>query len=153
MTTTDNVRDPSQNRAGRLAGRAKGIVLDQIDQRSTEFGNALATHAQSIQTVGQTLREQGASAPAQLADVAAARLNEFSRYLCNTDGDRLVADAEALARRQPMLTLAAGIAVGTFAARLLKASATRRYETYVREPYPERFTQASYAGASSYYED
>ena len=153
MTTIDEVKHQAQDQAGELAGRAKGLIIGQIDQRSSDIGQTLSTHVQSIRTVGQTLREQGADAPAKLADTTADRLEQFASYLSTTDGERLVADAEALARKQPMLTMGAGLTLGILAARLLKSSATERYRQYASPPYPQTLRPSAYDGPASYYED
>ncbi|MDQ6929274.1 MAG: hypothetical protein M3126_01230 [Candidatus Eremiobacteraeota bacterium] len=153
MTSIDEVKTQAQDRAGKIAGRAKGLIIGQIGQRSSDIGATLLTYAESIRTVGDTLREQGADAPAKLADTAASRLDEFATYLSTTDGERLVAHAEALARRQPMMTMGAGLALGILAARLLKASATQRYREYGNDPLVQPFGRNTFGGSASYYED
>lgn len=143
MTTIDEVKDQAQEQAGALAGRAKGLIIGQIDQRSTVVGNSAIDHAQSIREIGDQLRVKGQDPAANLADTIASKLEQAGFYLSESDGERIVADAEALARRQPLLTLAAGVAAGVLAARVLKAGASKRYVAYGQKP-PAR---------SRYYED
>lgn len=155
MSTIDQVKDQAQEQAGVLAGRAKGLVIGQIDQRSTQVGNSAIDHAQSIREIGDQLRTKGQAPAADLADTIATKLEQAGFYLSESDGERIVADMEALARRQPLLTLAAGVAAGVLAARILKAGASERYKTYGQRPYTERFNEnAGYnRGGSRYYED
>ena len=150
----DQVKNQAQEQAGALAGRAKGMIVGQIDQRAGDIGATIATHAQNIRSVSATLREQGQDSTARLADTAADRLEQFGSYLSTTDGERLIADLENIARKQPLLTMGAGLALGILAARLLKASASERYLYYGQQPYTERYNENAPGMASmSYYED
>lgn len=149
MTTMDQVKSQAQDQAGELAGRAKGVVIGQIDQRSTEYGDTIVTHATNLRQLGDSLRNQGQDASAKLADKAADKLEQLGYYLCETDGERIVADMERLARRQPLLTLGAGILAGALAARLLKASAAERY----RDEFSANAYQTSFGRNAAYYED
>jgi hypothetical protein len=143
VTTIDQVKDQAQEQAGALAGRAKGLIIGQIDQRSTQVGSSAIDHAQSIREIAEQLRGKGQSPAANLADTIASKLENAGFYLSESGGERIVADMEALARRQPLLTLAAGVAAGVLAARVLKASASARYAAYGQKPYT----------GSRYYED
>lgn len=153
----DQVKTQAQEQAGELAGRAKGVIIGQIDQRSTEFGDTIVTHATNMRQLSDSLRTQGQDSTAKLADTAADRLEQLGYYLTETDGERIVADAERLARRQPLLTLGVGLLAGVIAARLLKASATERYQYYSERPTGDAFNQSSYQNSygrnAAYYED
>ena len=122
MTNVEEIKD-----------KAKGVVIDQIDQRTTDLGNVVGAHAGNLRAMSDTLRNQGQDNTARLVDMASDRLNQVSTYLTQTDGDRLIHDVESLARRQPLITGAAGLVLGLTAARLLKAGATQRYRTYSTE--------------------
>ncbi|MDP9025249.1 MAG: hypothetical protein M3N13_07740 [Candidatus Eremiobacteraeota bacterium] len=113
-----------------LKNRARGLIVDQIDSRSTELGNAVGNHAHNLRSMSGALRDQGQSATANLIDSAAERLGGVSTYLTQTDGDRIVHDLEEFARKQAVVTAAVGLVGGFLAARLLRASATQRYRTY-----------------------
>lgn len=119
MTNVDQIKD-----------KAKGVVIDQIDRRTTDLGNVVTGHVDNLRSMGDSLRGQGQESTARLVDMAADRLNQISTYLTQTDGDRIVHDVETLARTQPLITAAAGLVFGVTAARLLKAGATQRYRTY-----------------------
>ncbi|MDP9016791.1 MAG: hypothetical protein M3N19_00530 [Candidatus Eremiobacteraeota bacterium] len=159
MATLDEVKTQAQTQAGELAGQAKGAIIGQIDQRTRDAGQVITTHAESIRTIGDSLRSQGQDAPARIADMAAGRMEQFGYYLIETDGERIVADLEKLARKQPLLTMAAGLSLGILGARLLKASASQRYQTYGQDHGNHVAGSMSYAnspgtsGSQSYYED
>jgi hypothetical protein len=115
VTTTDELKD-----------KAQGFIIGQIGAGSKQFGGLLKDKAKSIRTVGGALRERGETGPGQVADMAAERLERVAKYFSKADGEHLVSDLENLARKNPLLTVGAGLTVGVFAARLLKASAGRR---------------------------
>ena len=150
MTTTiDQVTSTAQDQAGKIAGRAKNVITDQLDQRSTDLGNALGTHVENLHTIAQTLRDQNQESTAKLADMAAERLSGVGDYLRSSDGDRLIADMESLVRRQPLLGVGAGVLLGFAASRMLKASAADRYSQAYGDVSSYRSPQTS----MSYYED
>ena len=104
--------------------------MDQIDRRSTDAGSMIREHADNLRQMSENLRDQGQQATANLVDGAAGRLESLSSYLTDTDGERIVHDVENLARSQPIVTATVGLAAGFLAARLLRASATQRYQSY-----------------------
>jgi hypothetical protein len=110
--------------------RARGVIVDQIDRRTTDAGTMLQSHVSNLRQMGETMRSQGLGATAGVVDYAANRLEVVSTYLTETDGDRMIHDVEIVAREHAMVTGALGFLVGLTAARLLKASASDRYRTY-----------------------
>jgi hypothetical protein len=119
VTNVDQIKD-----------KAKGIIIDQIDRRTTDLGNVVSGHVSNLRDMGNSLRSDGQNGTASLVDMAADRLNQVSTYLTQTDGDRIIHDIENVARTQPVVTAAAGLLFGLTAARLLKAGAMQRYRTY-----------------------
>ena len=113
-----------------IKSKARGVIIDEIDRRSTRLGNTVSAHASNLRGMSDSLRSQGQITTADLVGGAASTLNSISNYLCNTDGDRIIHDVETIARNQPIATAALGFAGGLVAARLLKASASRRYRSY-----------------------
>jgi hypothetical protein len=81
-----------------------------------------------VRKVAEQLRGQGKDTPARVAEQVADRAESFGSYLRDADGERLLGDAEAVARRQPWLVAAGGLALGFAASRFLKASSSRRYQ-------------------------
>lgn len=128
--------------------QARGVVMDQIDRRTTDVGNMVGGHVNNLREMGDSLRGQGQDGTARLVDQAADRLNAISTYLTSTDGERIVHDVETIARNQPLITGAIGVLAGMTAARLLKAAASQRYRTYASAEYSRgTYAESVYTGA------
>jgi hypothetical protein len=150
----DQVRDKgqlAQDKARGALGQARGRFRDQVDQRSTQAGDQVQSAAEDVRKVAEQLRGQGKEAPARMADQVADRAESFGSYLHDADGDRLLGDAEAFARRQPWLVAAGGLALGFAASRFLKASSGRRYQIGSDRSYASQRMDdaAAVAGAAS----
>jgi hypothetical protein len=148
MTDTVEAQEPQQDKAGQLqekaqevagqarektqeaAGEARSRLNDQVDERSTQAGERISATGSDLRSVGQELRKQGKDTPAKLADQAADRVERVGSYLAGSDADRMLRDIEDFGRRQPLAVLAGGMVLGIVAARLLKASSSRRYQSH-----------------------
>jgi hypothetical protein len=125
------VRDKAQltqDKTRGALGQARGRLRDQVDQRSTQAGDQVQSAAQDVRKVAEQLRGQGKETPARVAEQVADRAESFGSYLRDADGERLLGDVEAFARRQPWLVAVGGLALGFAASRFLKASSSRRYQ-------------------------
>jgi ElaB/YqjD/DUF883 family membrane-anchored ribosome-binding protein len=122
------VAGQAQEKAREAAGKAQEGVRQQIDQRSTEAGERVASTAQDLRSVGEELRKQGKDAPAKLADRAAEQTERVGGYLKDRGPDEMLEDVEDFGRQRPWAVLAGGVAVGVVAARFLKASSRNRYQ-------------------------
>jgi ElaB/YqjD/DUF883 family membrane-anchored ribosome-binding protein len=121
------VAGQAQEKAQEAAGQARDRLRGQIDERSTQAGQQVATHAQDLRSVGDSLRQQGKEQPAKLADQAAERLERVGDWLTESDADRILGDVEDFARSNPWAVMAGGLALGFAASRILKASSQQRY--------------------------
>jgi len=133
--TTDQVKDQvrekaevAKDKARGAFGQARGRLGEQVDQRSTRAGERIAGTASDVRSIADELRNQGKDGPATLADQVAGQADRVGDYLKGASGDRILRDVEDVARRQPLLVAAAGLALGFAASRLLKASSSRRYQ-------------------------
>jgi len=68
--------------------------------------------AQDVRKVAEQLRGQRKDTPARVADEVADRAESFGAYLRDADGERLLRNVEDVARRQPWLVAASGLALG-----------------------------------------
>jgi hypothetical protein len=132
--TTEQIKDKASEAAGQVqdkaqqaAEQAKGRAQQMIDQRSTDVGEQVVTTAGALRSVGDQLRDQGQDGPARIVDQAVDHAERIGGRLRDADADQLLSDVEDLARRQPWLVVAGGIALGFAAARFLKASSSQRY--------------------------
>jgi ElaB/YqjD/DUF883 family membrane-anchored ribosome-binding protein len=136
----EQVTQQVQEMAGEVADQAREKAQDaglqvqhrirtEVDQRTTQAGERVGSTAEDLRAVGEELRNQGKESPAKIAEQAADRVEKASTYLRDADADRLLHDAEDLGRRQPWALLGAATLAGFAAARVLKASSSRRYST------------------------
>jgi hypothetical protein len=135
MSTTEAAKnklaqagDQAQEKAQEIAGQARGRAREQIDQRSTQAGEQLSSIAQAIRKSGEELRGQDQHGPARAVDRASEQAERLSAYLKDSDADRILRDAEDLARRQPWALAAGAFILGLLGSRFIKASSSRRYE-------------------------
>jgi hypothetical protein len=133
-STTEQVKDQvsdkaqvAQDKARGALGQVRGRLGEQVDQRSTWAGDQLHSTAQDVRSMAEQLRNQGKDTPARMVEQVADRADSFGNYLRNADGERLLGDVEAFARRQPWAVVAGGLALGFAASRALKASSSRRH--------------------------
>jgi len=119
------VKDSQQVQSA--AATVGDFVQRQVDERTTEIGSKVGSTAISLRSIANELRANDATPAADLAESIASRAEGLGRYLQEADMDRLVGDAENLARRAPLAAAALGLLVGLSAARFLKAS-NRRHD-------------------------
>jgi hypothetical protein len=127
----DQVQEVAQ-RAQVVAGDAQVKVRDQIDQRSTQVGDQVASSAVALRAGADELVKQGNQSAADAAHRAAAQAERLGTYLQDADANRILADVEDVARKNPWAVVVGGVLVGAAAARFLKASSSRRYDSTTR---------------------
>jgi hypothetical protein len=128
--------------------QGRGAVQRQVGQRSAQLGDQIGAASHTIRQVAEQARIDGNDQQARLADEAAKRAERVSNYLGEVDPERLMADAEDFARRQPWLVAGVGLIAGFALARSLKASSGRRSQrlyTSVNRP-----TYGDVSGSSVY---
>jgi len=130
QAAVSNVAGQAQDKAQQAAGQARNQLQQQVDQRSTDAGEQIKTVADAIRGTTDQLREQGQHKPADLVERAAGKAEEAGNWLQRSDADQILSDVEDFARRQPWAVVAGGIVAGFAAARFLKASSAKRYESY-----------------------
>ncbi|HEY7073756.1 MAG TPA: hypothetical protein VH418_00240 [Solirubrobacteraceae bacterium] len=128
----EQVKDKAREGAEQARARAR----DEVDRRSTQAGEQVSATAGAIRQASSHLREQGQDGPARLVDQAAGHVERAGSWLQESDGDRILHDVEDFARRQPLVVVAGGIAVGFALSRLLKASSRDRYDRRGSSPQP-----------------
>ena len=130
--------------------QGRGAVQRQVGQRSAQLGDQIGAASHTIRQVAEQARIDGNDQQARLADEAAKRAERVSTYLGDVDPDRLMADAEDFARRQPWLVAGVGLIAGFALARSLKASSGRRsqrlYTSVNRPAYGEVSGSSVYGG-------
>lgn len=115
----------AQDKAEELKEQGNTRLRSEVETRSTEIGEQATSVAEALRRSANDLDGK----PAAIVTGAAERLESLGRYLRDGDADKLLGDLEGIARRQPWLAGGLGAAAGFVAARFLKASSDRRYQT------------------------
>ena len=117
--TMDAAREQVQEQAHNAAEQARGLASqagDQargmVDQGSTQAGEQIGRRVDDVRAVAEQLREQGKDGPARLAEQAADRAERVGGHLRDSDADRILSDVERMARENPWVVVAGGIALG-----------------------------------------
>jgi len=145
----DQVRDKAQvaqDKAKGALGQARGQFRDQVDQRSIQAGERVATTAADVRSIAEELRQQGKDTPARMVDQVAGQAERFGDYLKGASGDRVLRDVEGFARGKPWLVAAGGLALGFAASRVLKASSSSRYQSFHRDHLAVSSDEEAYTG-------
>lgn len=126
----DAAKQRTQEQAGQVAERGRGILHDQLDRRSTQAGEQARSVADTLRQTASQLRQEGDPQKQRLAggaDRGAEQLERLGGYLTEADGDELIGRIEDVGRQQPYLIAGAGVLLGIAVGRFLKASSRDRY--------------------------
>jgi hypothetical protein len=134
-TTTEQVKErvnegaqQIQDKASEAKLRTRERVREQVDNRSTITGQQMTKTGSALRQTAQQLRGDQQEQQAKVLEAVAERTERFGRYLSETDGDKLLRDAERIARQRPWVVAGGGAVLGFLGARFTKASSSRRYE-------------------------
>jgi hypothetical protein len=142
---TQDVREAAQS----AVEQSKSFLSKQVDERSTKLGQQIESVAQDLRRVGDQLRQTGTSGAASYVDQGVDLIERLAHYLEDADGERLVADLENYARRQPWALAGAALVLGFAASRFLKTSSARRYRDSAYGG-PQSYGTPSYGGDVAY---
>jgi hypothetical protein len=131
---TQEVGAQAKDKAQEAGQQARDRVRDQVDRRSTQAGEQAGSAAQALRQASDKLREDGNEPVAKGMEQVAQRVESAGSWLRDTDGDRILRDVEDFGRRNSLVVMAGGLALGFAASRLLKASSRNRYESSSRLP-------------------
>ena len=135
--------DAVSSKASEAVDSGRGVLADQIGQRSTQLSDQVGSASQTMRRVADQARTEGNDQHARLAEQAADRGDRVSSYLQEVEPEQLLSDVEDFARRQPWVVAGVGLFIGFAVARSLKASSGRRYES---RTYPSRYQGNGGAG-------
>jgi len=132
--TTQQVGTQAKEKAQEAGAQARSRVRDEVDRRSTQAGQQAGSTAQALRDASGRLREDGNEPVARGLEQVADRMERAGGWLRDSDGDRILRDVEDFGRRNSLVVVAGGLAIGFAASRLLKASSRSRYESSSRLP-------------------
>lgn len=101
---------------------AREIARNKWGEQQREAATGLGDMAGALRTAARDVEGRQQPTVAKLAQCAADGLERLSGTLRNKDLDGMVRDAEAYARRQPLVFFGAAVAAGFLAVRFLKSS-------------------------------
>ena len=125
----EQVKDRVQDAADSVRSGTREQLRTQIDTRTTEAGGQVSSTARAFRTASEQLRLQGDDRAASTVEAVAERGERLGSFLSGADGERVLREAEDIARRQPWLVAGAGLMLGFIAARFVKATSADRYRT------------------------
>jgi hypothetical protein len=129
--TATELVERAQDKTQEVREQARGLIREQTVTRSTQAGEKVQSIGQAIRQTSEQLRAQGEDVPARVMEQAAGRLDSVGSYLLSSDPDRILADAEDFARRNPWVVAAGAAFLGFAASRFMKASGERRYRASI----------------------
>lgn len=118
--TTSGDKD-LQDRASHVAGEAGKTVEDRASDLMTQASTTLGQVAGAFRHVSDDLRKDQPQL-ANVADMAAGRLDDASGYLRQHDAGDVMSATQEAARRQPAIAIGGGLLLGFALARLLRSS-------------------------------
>jgi hypothetical protein len=127
-TTAQSAADQARAKTEEVAGQTRNRVRYEVDRRSTQAGEQAGSAADALRDASRRLRDEGNDPVAKGMDQVAERVDRAGRWMRESDGDRILREAEDFGRRNPLAVMAGGLALGFAASRLLKASSRSRYE-------------------------
>lgn len=118
--------------AGRSKGRLQEAASGVADQAGrtvdAQASGAMTKASETLDHVARVVRDAGSELRgeqpqiATVADVAAQRVEDLSAYLREHDSREVIGAVEDVARRQPALVVAGGLALGVMLGRLIRSA-------------------------------
>jgi len=127
QTATEQAKERVQDATQQVKTETRQQFRSQINDRSTQVGEQAVAASQAVRRASDQLRNEGNERAAGMIDAVADRGERLGAYLRNSDGDQIVCDVEAFARRKPWLMVSASAVAGFLASRFVKASSRERY--------------------------
>ncbi len=112
----------AQDQAVKLVGMAREQATMQVATQKERAAGIVGALGTALHDASRQVREQEDAPIADYIDMAADQVEQLSRMLNEQDIGQLIDTAQQFARRQPMLFLAAAIAVGFVGTRFLKSA-------------------------------
>ncbi|MDX6495380.1 MAG: hypothetical protein QOE17_1366 [Gaiellales bacterium] len=129
----DETKQVVTAKASEAAEQGRSQLRSQVDQRSDQVAEQIAAISGALRSGATDLRSKGKGSQASMVEQGADKIEQLAERIRVSDADQLLRDAEAYARRRPMLVTVAGIAAGFGLARMLKASSDTRYRNTERQ--------------------
>jgi hypothetical protein len=129
----DETKQVVSAKAADAAEQGRSQLRSQVDQRSDQVAEQIAAFGDALRSGANDLRTKGKASQASMVEQGAEKIEKLAERVRVWDAEQLLSDAEAYARRRPLLVTMAGIAAGFGVARMLKASSDTRYHQAERQ--------------------
>ncbi len=106
----------------RVLIQAGTLASSQVDERRPQIADGIVATATTLRETRQKLEEQGQQPLARAAEFAAGKLESASTYIRQTEARNMGRQVTDFAKRQPLVVLAAGTAIGLVVTRLIKSA-------------------------------
>lgn len=133
--TAQGLIDKAKDTAGQAYEMAAEKAAEKLDEQKAVVTSGLASVADSIKQVGETLRETDEQTgvteiTAKYGDRLAGQIEQISNYFEKNDLRGIVRDVEDFARKNPAVFIGGAFALGILAARFLKSSTPSAVESH-----------------------
>lgn len=116
--------------AKQVAMQARAQVEEQILDRKHRAAEELTSVATALRHASEKLRSEDHGQVTHYVERAADQVDKLSDYVESANLRQVVSQAEAYARREPLIFVGGAFALGLFAARFLKASRPREIQAW-----------------------
>lgn len=120
--TAEDLKDTVRESSTQLSSTARDWMQQEADQRTSAIASQARSIADAMRQTTSKLHDEGQPQAARVTEVIADRVDQAATYLDQADGQRLMSDAQDVARRNPWAVAAAGLVAGFAASRFMKAS-------------------------------
>ncbi|MBA3451163.1 MAG: hypothetical protein H0T18_08120 [Chloroflexia bacterium] len=122
ISQTKEAVSQAQDQAVKLVSMAREQATSQVTTQKERAAGMLGALGTALQDTGRQVREQDDTAMADYIDMAAEQVEQLASMLKEQDISQLIDTAQQFARRQPMMFVAAAIAVGFIGTRFMKST-------------------------------
>jgi hypothetical protein len=127
--TASNVASQAKDAASSVVSQAQGAVQPQVESQKARAADQLGSLADAARETSQKLHQKYQHGVADVVDKGADRIEYVANYLRNHDLGQVVDDVENYSRRQPAMFVGGALALGFIAARFLKSSREKAYQS------------------------
>lgn len=131
-----------------LADQAAAEGRERVQQARETAAGKVDTLADSVKAAAEKLGDDDIGHLSQYVSDLAERLGQMSRNLREKSGDELLRDVSRMARENPALFIAGGVAIGVGISRFARASGSPRGSGTHDDSASHRTGSGGYAGAS-----
>jgi len=130
------VMNQAKDAASSVVDKAQETVQPQVDSQKERAAQQLGGLADAVRQTSQQLHQKDQHGLADVVGKSAQRVDRLAGYLRERDIGELVDDVERYSRREPAMFIGGALALGFIAARFLKSSREKAYQSRAGSSYP-----------------